>query len=80
MQVTSKSHQEEQDRIYKWFISFVGDGKFDGALLYAHQTVSEAREKMKAVVAEVQLFASYHPDSAMIAHIAKRRTAAQESE
>jgi hypothetical protein len=43
MQVTFKSHQEEQpeDRIYKRFTSFVEDGKFDGALLCAHQAVSE---------------------------------------
>ena len=79
MQATLKSHQEAQDRIYKRFTSFVKDGNFDGALLCAHQAVSEALEEMTAVVESAQLFASHHPDSAMIAHIAKRREA-QESE
>ena len=79
MQATLKSHQEAQVRIYKRFTSFVEDGKFDGALLCAHQAVSEALEEMEAVVESAQLFASHHPDSAMIAHIAKRRKA-QESE
>ena len=55
------------------------DGRFDGALLCAHQAVSEAREEMKAVVANAQLFAAQHPTSVMIAHNAQRRQA-QENE
>ena len=79
MQVTFRSHQEEQDRIHKRFTEFVVDGRFDGALLCAHQAVSEAREEMKAVVANALLFAAQHPTSAMIAHNAQRHQA-QENE
>ena len=79
MQVTFKSHQEEQDRIHTRFTEFVAEGRFDGALLCAHQAASEAREEMKAVVANAQLFAAQHPTSVMIAHIAQRRKA-QENE
>ena len=79
IQVTFRSHQEEQDRIHKRFTEFVVDGRFDGALLCAHQAVSEAREEMKAVVANAQLFAAQHPTSVMIAHNTQRRQA-QENE
>ena len=79
MQVTFRSHQEEQARIYKRFTDAVEAGRPDRALLCAHQAISEAREEMKAIVTNAQLFASQHPNSAMMAHIAARRKV-QESE
>ena len=79
MQVTFRSHQEEQARIYKRFTEAVEEGRPDRALLCAHQAISEAREEMKAIVTNAQLFASQHPNSAMMAHIATRRKV-QESE
>ena len=73
MQVTFRSHQEEQARIYKRFTDAVAEGRPDCALLCAHQAISEAREEMKAIVANAQLFASQHSNSAMMAHISARR-------
>jgi hypothetical protein len=73
MQVTFRSHQEEQVRIYKRFTDAVEEGRPDCALLCAHQAISEAREEMKAIVTNAQLFASQHPNSAMMAHISARR-------
>jgi hypothetical protein len=73
MQITFRSHQEEQARIYKRFTDAVAEGRSDCALLCAHQAISEAREEMKAIVANAQLFASQHSSSAMMAHISARR-------
>jgi hypothetical protein len=75
MQVTFKTHETVQEKILVDFNSAIDAHQLDRALLIAHKASSEARDEMAAIVANSRLFASQHPNSAFLEHVAIRRVA-----
>ena len=75
MQVTFKTHETLQEKILADFTSAIEAHQLDRALLIAHKASSEARDEMAAIVANARLFASQHPNSAFLEHVAIRRVA-----
>ena len=75
MQVTFKTRQDEQEKLYTQFQEAMEERKPDRALLLANQAIAEARVEMTAIVTNAQLHHAQHPPSALFAHIATRRQA-----
>ena len=75
MQVTFKTHETLQEKLLGDFNSAIDAHQLDRALLIAHKALSEARDEMAAIVANSRLFASQHPNSVFLEHVATQRVA-----
>ena len=73
MVMTNQHHTNLADDLYENFRDTIEGGNHSGALVHAMQLMGEASEQMKAIVANAQLRAATHSDSAMLKHIAGRR-------
>jgi len=73
--MTWKSHETTTTELYSQFKTAVADRRHDTALLVATHAVAEATVQMTAIDTDAKLNASRFPQSALLAHIATRRSA-----
>jgi len=74
MQMTHTLHSKAAEDLFEHFTSAIESGDHSAALVHAMQIMSEASEQMKVILANAQLRAALHSESAMLVHIASRRT------
>jgi hypothetical protein len=74
MQMTHKLHTASAEDLFEHFTGAIESGDHSAALVHAMQIMSEASEQMKVILANAQLRAALYSESAMLVHIASRRT------